>query len=85
MIAFMKCFTGKTVPIVRIDDLRLDDCHFLKIDVEGMEKTVLAGAVDTIRRFRPILYVEDDRFEKSAELRAFLESLGPMRVDSVPW
>src|SRR5262249_30763115 len=65
-----------SVPVVRIDDLQLDACHFMKIDVEGMEKLVLAGAVETIRRFRPLLYVEDDRFEKSAALRAFLDSLG---------
>lgn len=64
------------VPVVRIDVLRLDACHFMKIDVEGMEKEVLAGAVETIRRFQPILYVEDDRAEKSAELRALLEDLG---------
>ena len=58
-----------TVPVLRIDDLPLDTCHFMKIDVEGMEKQVLAGAVDTIRRFQPLLYVEDDRAEKSEELR----------------
>ncbi len=46
-----------TVPILTVDDLRLDACHFMKIDVEGMEKKVLAGAVETIRRLRPILYV----------------------------
>jgi FkbM family methyltransferase len=64
-----------TVPVLTIDDLRLHACHFLKIDVEGMEKTVLAGATETIRRFRPILYVEDDRWDRSAQLRAFLASL----------
>jgi FkbM family methyltransferase len=65
-----------SVPVVRIDDLPLDACHFMKIDVEGMEKQVLAGAADTIRRFQPLLYVEDDRAEKSTELRVFLAGLG---------
>jgi FkbM family methyltransferase len=65
-----------TVPILKVDDLDLADCHFMKIDVEGMEQKVLAGAVETIRRYRPLLYVEDDRYEKSAELRAFLAGLG---------
>jgi FkbM family methyltransferase len=65
-----------SVPVQRIDDLQLDQCHFMKIDVEGMEREVLAGAVDTIRRFQPILYVEDDRAEKSTALRAFLQNLG---------
>ncbi|HXG11260.1 MAG TPA: FkbM family methyltransferase [Gemmataceae bacterium] len=67
---------GHIVPLLRIDDLKLPRCNFIKIDVEGMERSVLSGAVETIRRFKPILYVEDDRKEKSAELRAFLESLG---------
>ncbi|HEV3443422.1 MAG TPA: FkbM family methyltransferase [Gemmataceae bacterium] len=65
-----------SVPAVRIDGLQLKNCHFMKIDVEGMERNVLEGAVETIRAHRPILYVEDDRQEKSAALRAFLDSLG---------
>jgi FkbM family methyltransferase len=64
------------VPLVRIDDVPLDRCDLMKIDVEGMEREVLAGAVATIRRHRPFLYVEDDRHDRSAELRALLCSLG---------
>jgi FkbM family methyltransferase len=65
-----------TVPLLRIDDLRLAACHLIKIDVEGMEREVLLGAADTIRRLRPLLYVEDDRPDKSAALRACLASFG---------
>jgi hypothetical protein len=49
---------------------------FIKADVEGMELEILQGAVRTIDRCRPILYVEDDREEKSAALRAWLISHG---------
>lgn len=65
-----------SVPIVRIDDLGLTACHFIKIDVEGMERQALEGAVETIRRFKPLLYVEDDRAEKSDALRELIDSLG---------
>jgi FkbM family methyltransferase len=67
---------GQKVPVWRIDDLGLPACRLIKIDVEGMEREVLAGAAETIRRCRPLLYVEDDRRDRSAELRALLHELG---------
>jgi FkbM family methyltransferase len=42
----------------RLDDLALRDIGFMKIDVEGFEQAVLAGAADTIRRERPNLLIE---------------------------
>ena len=35
---------GEHVPVRRLDDLDLPACHFLKVDVEGMERAALAGA-----------------------------------------
>ena len=35
---------GERVPILAVDDLGLDRCHLLKIDVQGMERAVLDGA-----------------------------------------
>ena len=64
------------VPGLRIADCQLAACDLIKIDVEGMEREVLLGAVETIRRFRPVLYVEDDRPDKSPALRELLLSLG---------
>ena len=68
--------SGEAVPLVTIDSLRLQDCQFIKLDVEGMETDALHGAVATIRRFRPILYVENDRQARSAALIALLQSYG---------
>jgi FkbM family methyltransferase len=59
---------GEVVQIVRLDSLELSACHFIKIDVEGMETDVIAGAENLIERWRPILYVENDRESKSKEL-----------------
>jgi FkbM family methyltransferase len=64
------------VPCVTIDDLHLEKCSFIKIDVEGMEKNVLMGCTKTIKRLHPILYVEDDRTNRSEELREFIKNLG---------
>lgn len=67
--------TGETIPLVTIDDLNLPQCDFMKIDVEGMERKVLFGARDTIRRHRPVLYVENDRPEEAAGLLNLLGEL----------
>ena len=63
------------VPVHTLDSYDIP-CGFMKIDVEGYELEVLRGAVDTIARCKPIMYIEDDRREKSAALRAFIVGLG---------
>ena len=42
----------------RLDDYAIPDLGFIKIDVEGHEMAVLAGAFETIARCRPNLLVE---------------------------
>lgn len=59
---------GENVSLLTVDQLGLTACHLIKIDVEGMESDVLAGAELTIGRLRPIVYVENDREAKSAAL-----------------
>ncbi len=46
------------VRCARLDDYRLDPVGFIKIDVEGHERAVLAGARDTIGKYQPIALVE---------------------------
>ena len=48
----------------------------LKADVEGMELDVMRGAAQTLSRFRPLLYLENDRREKSPALLEHLLGLG---------
>ena len=59
---------GEAVPVVTLDGLSLPACHLLKIDVEGMEREVPAGGRELIERCRPVIYLENDRAENSAEL-----------------
>jgi FkbM family methyltransferase len=67
---------GERVPVVTLDGFALAECALLKVDVEGMEADVLAGATATIARCRPLLYVENDRAEKSAALVRLITELG---------
>lgn len=66
---------GEQVPVAMLDSFDLKHCNFLKIDVEGMEEQVLRGAVKIIERFRPVMYVENDKQEKSADLVRYIDSL----------
>lgn len=68
--------TGEQVELQTLDSFALPLCSLIKIDVEGMEKEVLEGAKNTIARFRPVLYVENDKKDKQIELTAFVKSLG---------
>lgn len=63
---------NEPVEVVRLET----PCHFLKIDVEGMEREVLEGSADMIRKSLPILYVENDRLEKSHALIDCVYDLG---------
>jgi len=67
---------GEIVPVLTIDSLNLRKCNFLKIDVEGMEQEVLEGAVRSIAAHAPVLYVENDRPEKTEALIRFIDGLG---------
>ncbi len=46
------------VDVMRLDDLPIESCHLLKIDIEGAERLALSGAVETLKRFRPIIISE---------------------------
>lgn len=47
-----------SVPLRTLDSYGFDNVSFIKIDVEGHEESVLAGAWDTIRRNQPALLIE---------------------------
>jgi FkbM family methyltransferase len=67
---------GVAVPLGRLDDFLLERVDFIKLDVEGYEFQVLEGAAQTVDRCRPVMYVENDRKEKSAELIQCLLDMG---------
>jgi len=46
------------VPMMRLDDYPLENVDFLKIDVEGGELGVVQGGLETIRRWHPVILVE---------------------------
>ena len=67
---------GELVDMIRVDDLGLARCHLMKIDVEGMEPRVLAGATKTIKTLRPVLFVENNIEQRSHATLKALDDLG---------
>ena len=68
---------SKTIEVSTLDDELAGIDHdqvlsFIKIDVEGMELDVLQGAVDTIQKSQPVMYLENDRPENHEKLVSFL-------------
>lgn len=68
--------TPLRVPIRPLDAL-IDPpaLHLIKIDVEGGETDAVQGAEGLIAKHRPILYVENDRVDKSSALIEQIQAL----------
>jgi FkbM family methyltransferase len=67
---------GEAVDVIPLDALGLGRCALIKVDVEGMEAQVVAGARKTIERCRPVLFLENDTVERSREVLTAVESVG---------
>jgi FkbM family methyltransferase len=59
---------GERVPVTTLDDLSIDGCRVLKIDVEGMELDVIEGGRALIASSKPIIYVENNDLSRSPAL-----------------
>ena len=73
------------VPVSRLDKVGLENVTLLKIDVEGAELAVLRGAQETLKKFKPTIWIEmheDKNLEASlftyrrADIIQFLTNTG---------
>lgn len=49
----------KITPQFTIDSLGLENCDLIQLDVEGYEPKVIGGALETIRKFHPVISCEN--------------------------
>ena len=54
-----RCFPGGSVPTIAIDWLNLPHLDLLFLDLEGYEMFALQGALETIKRCKPVIVMED--------------------------
>lgn len=65
---------GGIIPTIRIDDLHLEECDLIQLDIEGYELKALKGAEKTIKKFKPVIVVEDKGLsEKYGVLKGEIE------------
>lgn len=77
-ISIDKFDKGDAVDVVILDQQleNIERFDLLKVDVEGMEYQVIHGAQSIIAKHKPVLYVENDRVEKSKDLIELIQAMG---------
>lgn len=66
------------VELRTLDSYGFDDVTFIKIDVEGHEEAVLAGAGDTLERSKPVLLIEIEERHNPGALDRITKSLSQL-------
>lgn len=66
---------GEPLETVMIDSFELPKCNLIKVDVEEAEIQVLEGAKLTIKKCRPILYIENNVLGLSTDIITKLSEL----------
>lgn len=64
------------VQVIALDSMEFDSLRMIKADVEGCEVAMLRGAKETIKKHRPILYLENDKPPLIDALIAEVQGLG---------
>ena len=76
------------VATLRLDDLveqqRLEEVSFIKIDTEGAESIIVEGSIETFKRFEPDFYIVVHTPESFAKCRELLDFLSWDYDDSNP-
>ena len=74
-------------PIIIIDNLNLPGCDLIQLDVEGYELNALLGAIETIKKYKPVLCIEFcekwlNRYDAtSGKILELLKELNYIQID----
>lgn len=70
-----KTLPGTAVLMQTVDDLALDQCDLLWLDIEGAEADAIKGARATIEKFSPIIVLEEKGLGPKADLLGYHQVL----------
>ena len=65
----------RIVDVDTVDNYGFDDVDLIKIDVEGHEQFVILGAIETIKRTRPILIVEIEQRHINTDINEVFQTI----------
>jgi FkbM family methyltransferase len=79
---------GDSVTVRTVDDLRLDSCDLIQLDIEGYEFHALKGAVETIQEHSPVIVLEQKGLENaygvgSGEIAEWLGQFGYKKAEAI--
>lgn len=75
-----KIADGQDIQMYRIDDLNLKELDLIALDVEGFEINVLKGAIEAIKKYKPIISIEANFYNDACK---FLEENNYSKIDEV--
>jgi FkbM family methyltransferase len=67
---------GIETKCLTIDSMELTHLDLIKVDVEGHEMSVIESAIESIKKFKPYLYVEFNNSKGNKELLETISKLG---------
>ncbi|TXT26055.1 MAG: FkbM family methyltransferase [Rhodocyclaceae bacterium] len=70
------------VTTTRLDDLDIPPCGFIKIDVEGHEPAVIAGAAGLIARDRPSMLIELEERHSESSIEDSIKAVTDLGYDA---
>jgi len=70
--------------VITIDSMELPGCDFLKLDIEGYECQALRGAIDTIEKYRPWIWIEYNMAGED-NIKAELKNISDYEYIIIDW
>lgn len=67
---------GDLVDVIALDNTNIKKCSLIKLDVEGMELSVLQGAAMIVETAKPVILAENNNELKSPSLIQYLKNSG---------